>query len=99
MADGDEDRPPFFKIAEPAGGRIRYASSMRIIALLLCACLLGGCSIYGPSDCDALFWAYGGDDHVGDYVWKSLANVGLAVFYTAYSVAYVGVHCASCFRR
>jgi len=61
----------------------------RLLLPVLFVCLvLGGCSACGPGH-DGYFWAYTEQDNFGGIVWKTLANGGLAIFYTATLGAYV----------
>jgi hypothetical protein len=61
----------------------------RLLLPVLFVCLvLGGCSACGPGH-DGYFWAYTPHDDFGGIVWKSLANTGLAIFYTVTLGAYI----------
>ncbi|MBI2930288.1 MAG: hypothetical protein HYY16_01440 [Planctomycetes bacterium] len=68
--------------------------------MLLILCLvLGGCSVMGPGEDGAVYWAYAPQDEFADYLWKSAANFGMTALYVAYGAAYVALSCGRCFCR
>ncbi len=59
--------------------------------------LLSGCSVNGPGDDGAAFWAISSDDDIGAYLWKPLANVAVGTLYAVYiAVLAVVETCSRC---